>query len=247
MSRKRQNHRKKRKQSYQQQPQVTNTRKYILDAKTHNQQLYIDSIHSNKIVMCHGPAGTGKTHIASSMAMVGLMEKKYDNIIIARPQVEADESSGFLPGDILKKLNPYIRPVLEEMKHYYAKWEIDDMLKRETIQVVPFGFMRGWNFHNTFVVADECQNATKKQLKMLLTRFGRSSKMVLTGDFTQSDLNSHAQGGFQHYIPCWRRIPNVGVVELTLADVVREPIVADLIRHMENFDERPTRRKAGTS
>lgn len=211
--------------------------KLRVDAKTEGQQEYIRTILDNKITLCAGPAGSGKTFIASSLAIIGLLKEKYEKVVITRPMVQAGESTGYLPGSVLEKMEPMLLPIYDELEKYITRSDITKLIKSKQLEICPLALMRGRNFHNAFIVADECQNATYKQIMLLLTRFGQNSKMVLTGDETQSDLSGYAQGGFQDFIDGLGGVKDVGITQLTTSDIVREPIVGDIIIAMKEFEE----------
>lgn len=221
--------------------------KKTVEAKSKNQQDYLDALDEKELICCIGPAGSGKTYLAVATALLGLRSGRYKKIIITRPLVQADEDSGSLPGDLMKKLDPYLRPMYNEMSHFITPEVVQQWLKNKQLEIVPFGYVRGWNFHNTFVLADETQNATYKQLKLLITRLGRRSTMVLTGDYTQSDLPPSKQGGI--YKMAKHIVPNVGdaaVIELTIADIQRGKLVANFLIACEEYEnEAGTREGTG--
>lgn len=202
--------------------------------RTQTQRAYLDAINRNKLICCLGPAGTGKTYIAAASAILGLINKKYDKIVITRPMVEAGEKTGFLPGDKLAKLKPFLKPIYEEFNYFVSPGEVQRWLAEEKIDVIPFAYMRGVNLKNCFVVADEMQNATKEQIKMLVSRYCTGSKMVLTGDYTQSDLHYSKQGGFlwlaNQIVP---RLEDAKLVEFDASDVVRDKLVKDFLNLVE--------------
>ena len=152
-----------------------------LKPRTDNQKEYIRTLAENTVTFCQGVAGSGKTHIAIGMALEYLLEDKVKKIIITRPVVESGEKIGYLPGTAEEKLHPYLLPLLDEVNHFIPSSYYTSLKTNNKIEIVPLGLMRGRNFHNAFIVADECQNASYDQLKMLLTRIGRESKMILTG------------------------------------------------------------------
>lgn len=212
-------------------------RKLTVTGQTANQKQLIRTIEQNKITLVHGPAGTGKTHIATSMAIIALLKNEVKRIIITRPLVQSGEDTGFLPGDIKKKLDPYMRPLYDELYQYVSYSELQELFNSDMIEICPFAYMRGRNFHNTYIVADECQNASYSQLRMLVTRIGRNSTMVLTGDSQQSDLPSNKQGAFETYMKIMGNVPNVGVVHLEKDDIVREEVVEDMIKAIEDYEK----------
>jgi phosphate starvation-inducible PhoH-like protein len=185
------------------------------------------------MVFCSGPAGTGKTHIAVVSGVLALVHQQVDRIVIARPLVQAGEDTGFLPGDIKAKADPYMRPIYDEMKIYMDNTTLVRMQNDNTIEVLPFAYMRGRTFRKTFIIADECQNASFAQLKMLTTRVGTDSVMVLTGDSSQSDLPPTLQGGFQDVQRKLSHINFVQCITLTKNDIVRDPLVEQIIEALE--------------
>tara|TARA_R100000315_G_C5234294_1_gene145564 strand:- start:1738 stop:2433 length:696 start_codon:yes stop_codon:yes gene_type:complete len=213
----------------------THLKQNSLSAKTPNQKEYIKSVKDNQVVICSGPAGTGKTHIATSMAIMGLVKEQYEKVIITRPLVQAGEDTGFLPGNIREKMSPYLRPIFDELLCYVSNSDIITMMNSGQIEICPLAYMRGRNFHHCFIVADECQNASEKQLMMLLTRIGKGSKIVMTGDASQSDLNYRNQGGFKTCIDGLSGVDGVEIVNLGNEDIVREPIVERIVTAMEKY------------
>jgi len=214
----------------------THLKQNHLSAKTPNQKEYIKSVKDNQVVICSGPAGTGKTHIATSMAIMGLVREEYEKVIITRPMVQAGEDTGYLPGNIREKAAPYLRPIFDELLCYVSNSDIVTLMNSGKIEICPLAYMRGRNFHHCFIVADECQNASEKQLMMLLTRIGKGSKIVLTGDASQSDLNYRSQGGLKSCISGLEAVDGVGIVRLNTEDIVREPIVERIVTAMEKYN-----------
>lgn len=207
-----------------------------LKPRTENQKSYIRTVAENSITFCQGLAGSGKTHIAIGMALEYLLDEKVKKIIITRPVLEAGEKIGYLPGTAEEKLHPYLLPILDEINHFISPALYASLKLNNKIEVVPLGLMRGRNFHDSFIVADECQNASYDQLKMLLTRLGRDSKMVLTGDIGQSDLSRHLRGGFLQMINYLEGINNIGFSVLESVDIVRNPIIAAIISRLESYE-----------
>ncbi len=208
-----------------------------LKPRTENQKEYIRTIAENTITFCQGLAGSGKTHIAIGMALEYLLDDKVKKIIITRPVIEAGEKIGYLPGTAEEKLHPYLLPIIDEINHFISTAQYTALRLNNKIEVVPLGLMRGRNFHNCFIVADECQNASYEQLKMLLTRIGQQSKMVLTGDVGQSDLTRHLQGGFIDIITYLEDTNNIGFIKLLSSDIVRNPLISlilDKLQQKEN-------------
>jgi phosphate starvation-inducible PhoH-like protein len=207
-----------------------------LKPRTENQKEYIRTIAENTITFCQGLAGSGKTHIAIGMALEYLLENKVKKIIITRPVLEAGEKIGYLPGTAEEKLHPYLLPILDEINHFISQAHYASLKLNNKIEVVPLGLMRGRNFHNAFIVADECQNATYEQLKMLLTRTGNDSKMVLTGDAGQSDLHRHMRGGFTDIIDALLNVEGIGICQLEHQDIVRNPIIVKILNRLDSYE-----------
>lgn len=207
-----------------------------LRPRSENQKEYIRTVAENTITFCQGVAGSGKTHIAIGMALEYLLDNKVGKIVITRPVVESGEKIGYLPGTAEEKLHPYLLPLFDEVNHFISPAIYSSLKTNNKIEIVPLGLMRGRNFHNAFIVADECQNASYDQLKMLLTRIGNGSKMVLTGDTSQSDLHKHMQGGFYSVISALSGVDGIGISKLELSDIVRNPIIAKIISRLDNFE-----------
>lgn len=207
-----------------------------LKPRSDNQKEYIRAVAENTITFCQGLAGSGKTHIAIGMAIEYLLDDKISRIIITRPIVEAGEKMGYLPGSAEEKIHPYLLPLIDEISHFISPAAYASLRLNNKIEIVPLGLMRGRNFHNCFIVADECQNASYEQLKMLLTRIGQNSKMVLTGDVHQSDLSRHLQGGFLHVIESLEGIEGIGVSRLDSTDIVRNAIIARILSRLEQLE-----------
>ncbi len=207
-----------------------------LTPRSINQKEYIRSIAENTITFCQGIAGSGKTHIAIGMALEYLLDNKVDKIIITRPIIEAGERLGYLPGTAEEKIHPYLLPLLDEVEYFMDVKFYSQLKYSKLIEIVPLGLMRGRNFHNCFIVADECQNASYEQLKMLLTRIGNESKMVLTGDVAQSDLPKYQKGGFANMMKILDGIEGIGTSYLQPIDIVRNPIIGKVIARLDNYE-----------
>lgn len=207
-----------------------------LKPRTENQKEYIRTVVENTITFCQGVAGSGKTHIAIGIALEYLLEDKVKKIIITRPVVESGEKIGYLPGTAEEKLHPYLLPVLDEILHFIPMSHYAALKLNNKIEIVPLGLMRGRNFHNSFIVADECQNASYDQLKMLLTRIGNDSKMVLTGDISQSDLHRSMRGGFLDLIQGLNGIDGIGLSQLFHSDIIRNPIIGKILLRLEQLE-----------
>jgi phosphate starvation-inducible protein PhoH and related proteins len=200
--------------------------------KTAGQKRYIDAIRSNVITFSIGPAGTGKSWLAVAMAVQALQAKDVQRIILTRPAVEAGERLGFLPGDLMAKVDPYLRPLYDALYDMVEPEGAQKLLERQTVEVAPLAFMRGRTLNNSFIILDEAQNTSPEQMKMFLTRIGFGSKVVVTGDVTQVDV----QGGRSGLIGLERiltGIDGLAFVHLTQADVVRHKIVADIVAAYE--------------
>ncbi|NDD49331.1 MAG: PhoH family protein [Alphaproteobacteria bacterium] len=200
-----------------------------LKPRSINQKDYIRNIAENTITFCEGVPGSGKTHIAIGMALEYLIDQKVKKIVITRPVVEAGEKLGFLPGTAEEKLHPYLLPLFDEIDYFLKPQHFGKLKHTRQIEIVPLGLMRGRSFHNAFIVADECQNASYDQLKMLLTRIGIDSKMVLTGDLDQSDLERYNKEGFRQIIERLNGVNSIGFSKLEISDIVRNPIIADIV------------------
>lgn len=203
-----------------------------LKPRSLNQKDYIRTAAENTITFCQGVPGSGKTHIAIGLALEYLINQKVKKIVITRPVVEAGEKLGFLPGSAEEKLHPYLLPLFDEINYFLQPQHYHKLKSSRQIEIVPLGLMRGRSFHESFIVADECQNASYDQLKMLLTRIGIDSKMVLTGDLEQSDLQHHVRGGFGSVIERLSGVNGVGFSELEAVDILRNPIIADIVHRL---------------
>tara|TARA_Y100000389_G_scaffold99806_1_gene96580 strand:- start:45498 stop:46229 length:732 start_codon:yes stop_codon:yes gene_type:complete len=209
-----------------------------LKPRTINQKNYIRTVAENTITFCQGVPGSGKTHIAIGMALEYLIDDKVEKIVITRPVVEAGERLGFLPGSAEDKLHPYLLPLFDEINYFLHMQHYAKLKVGKRIEVVPLGLMRGRSFHNAFIVADECQNASYDQLKMLLTRIGMDSKMILTGDVAQSDLQFDRQGGFLRLMQVLDGVDGLGVAELKSTDIVRNEIISRVICRLDEYENR---------
>lgn len=199
-----------------------------LTARTENQRTYISMIRDNVVTMSYGPPGTGKTHIAAGCAVKMMQKKTVEKIVICRPVVGVGKDIGYLPGTMEDKVGPYLVPLFDELSYYaerslLKRWQAENLL-----EIVPLSMMRGRTFNDCFVILDEAQNASQPELRMLLTRFGTNSKVVLTGDLRQSDLPSDQQGAFEATIQALDGISGVGIVELHQCDIVRHHLIADI-------------------
>jgi len=211
-------------------------RRKTLKAKTDNQSKYIEDMESSSVTFCSGPAGSGKTSVSIGLACQYLLAGKIEKIIITRPVVGSGKGLGYLPGTMLEKINPYLIPVLEEMGMYLTEKEVKDYMDKNIIELCPLEYMRGRNFHRCFMVLDEAQNATFDQIKMFITRLGRSSKAVINGDLRQSDLDTRA-GGLQACMDKLEGIEDVSICKLDYSDIVRSDVVARILMSLNNIPE----------
>ena len=203
-----------------------------IKCKTVGQKSYVDAIRKNTVVFGVGPAGTGKTYLAVCMAVSAFKSKQVEKIILTRPAVEAGEKLGFLPGDLHEKVDPYLRPLYDALQEMLGLETYAKLMERGVIEVAPLAYMRGRTLSNAFIILDEAQNTTKEQMKMFLTRMGEGSKMVVTGDVTQIDLDGKASG-LVHATSILDGVEGVAVCKLTAKDVVRHPLVMRIIRAYE--------------
>ena len=202
----------------------------VVSPKSVNQKIYIDSIRNNDIVFGIGPAGTGKTYLAVAMAISALASSQVKNIILTRPAVEAGENLGFLPGDMAQKVDPYLRPLYDALNDMLGREKVVDYIERGIVEIAPLAFMRGRTLNSAFVILDEAQNTSHEQMKMFLTRLGFDSKAVITGDITQIDLPRGKQSGLIEASSILRDIKEIGFCSFTATDVVRHPLVQQIIR-----------------
>jgi phosphate starvation-inducible protein PhoH and related proteins len=200
------------------------------------QKRYVDAIRAHDIVFGIGPAGTGKTYLAMAMAVAFLQERKVKRIILARPAVEAGEKLGFLPGDLAEKVNPYLRPLYDALNDMMAAERAASLIEQGVVEVAPLAFMRGRTLNDAFVILDEAQNTTVEQMKMFLTRIGYNSKAVVTGDVTQVDLPTGKASGLRHAQRILKGIEGIGFSEFSDVDVVRHPLVQEVIKAYERAD-----------
>ena len=202
------------------------------------QRDYLQVLRSKSIVFGVGPAGTGKTYLAMAMAVAALKRGDVRRIVLTRPAVEAGEKLGFLPGDLSEKVDPYLRPLYDALNDMMTPDQVAKALEAQVIEIAPLAFMRGRTLDYAYVVLDEAQNTTVEQMRMFLTRLGSRSRMVVTGDITQVDLPAHRMSGMSHALAVLDSIGPVGVYHLTVKDVVRHPIVAEIIEAYESDDRR---------
>jgi phosphate starvation-inducible PhoH-like protein len=209
--------------------------------RTDGQARYVHAMRENDLVLCIGPAGTGKTYLAVGMAVNLLRQAAVKRIVLVRPAVEAGERLGFLPGDIVAKINPYLRPLLDALNDIMEPEQVKRYMENDIIEIVPLAYMRGRTLNQAVIILDEGQNTTVPQMKMFLTRMGNGSKIIVTGDVTQVDLPRQTRNGLTDAVNRLRNIPRIALVYLDETDIVRNPLVMQILRAYE--DERPRKRK----
>ena len=219
------------------------SRKRVITPKSLAQKRYIDAIRKFDLVIGIGPAGTGKTYLAMAMAVASLMKQEVERIVLTRPAVEAGEKLGFLPGDIAEKVNPYLRPLYDALHDMMDFDRASKLVEKGVIEVAPLAFMRGRTLNDSFVILDEAQNTGPEQMKMFLTRLGFSSKAVITGDITQVDLPENKVSGLIEVQSILKGIEGIEFVYFSDKDVVRHPLVQDIIKAYERMEERRHRLK----
>jgi phosphate starvation-inducible PhoH-like protein len=208
----------------------------IIRAKTFRQRQYIKSVLSHDLTFCIGPAGTGKTFLAVVLAAQALLASEYERLILTRPAVEAGEKLGFLPGDLQQKVNPYLRPLYDALHELIDPEKMPSLMERGVIEVAPLAYMRGRTLSNAFVIVDEAQNTTPGQMKMVLTRLGLRSRMVVTGDLSQTDLPASQQSGLAVAQKILRPVDGIAFCELTTKDVVRNSLVQRIVAAYEEHE-----------
>src|SRR5438309_4891556 len=211
--------------------------KKILAPKTVNQRRYLEAIERNDLVFGVGPAGTGKTYLAVAMAVSALMNKQVARIILTRPAVEAGERLGFLPGTLQEKVDPYLRPLYDALYDMIESERVEKLLERNVIEVAPIAFMRGRTLNDSFIILDEAQNCTPEQMKMVLTRLGFNSKMVVNGDITQIDLPNGRRSGLIDATEVLKGVEGMSFVQFDDKDVVRHTLVQRMVRAYERYNE----------
>ena len=214
--------------------QLIKTPRKSVIARSEKQSDYIKALKENDIVMSLGPAGTGKSFLAVSVAVTMLMEKKIERVILSRPAVEAGEKLGFLPGDMKEKVDPYLRPLYDALYELFGVDKVDKKIESGEIEIAPLAFMRGRTLKNCFAILDEAQNATETQIKMFLTRIGENSKLVVNGDPTQIDLINKFDSGLIKSKNILKNLKEIKIIEFDHNDVVRHPLVSKIIRAYNN-------------
>ena len=219
--------------------QLIKTPRKSVIARSEKQSDYIKVLKENDIIMSLGPAGTGKSFLAVSVAVTMLMEKKIERVILSRPAVEAGEKLGFLPGDMKDKVDPYLRPLYDALYELFGPDKINKKIETGEIEIAPLAFMRGRTLKNSFAILDEAQNATETQIKMFLTRIGENSKLVVNGDPSQIDLINKSQSGLIKSKNLLKHLKEIKVIEFDHTDVVRHPLVSKIIQayQRKNLDD----------
>ncbi len=209
-----------------------------IKCKTMGQKKYVQAIKDNTVVFGVGPAGTGKTYLAVALAVMSYKNKEVEKIILTRPAVEAGEKLGFLPGDLEKKVDPYLRPLYDALSEMFGLETYQSLIERGAIEIAPLAYMRGRTLNNAFIILDEAQNTTKEQMKMFLTRMGEGSKVVVTGDVTQIDLPGDKISGLLHATKVLKGIDDIYIHYLTHKDVVRHELVQSIIMAYESHEKK---------
>ena len=211
-----------------------NRSKKVITPKTLTQKIYIETIKNNVVTFGIGPAGTGKTFLAIAVAISFLTQNRVGKVILTRPAVEAGEKLGFLPGDMVEKVNPYLRPLYDSLDYILGPETVKNLMEKGIVEVAPLAFMRGRTLNDSFIILDEAQNTTSEQMKMFLTRLGFNSKAVITGDITQIDLPNQKLSGLIEAKEILKNIDGIAFVKFTEMDVVRHKIVKSIIKAYEN-------------
>lgn len=219
---------------------VTDTGKY-LRPRTDGQGRYVQALKSHDLVLCVGPAGTGKTYLAVGWAVTLLRSGQVKKIVLVRPAVEAGERLGFLPGDLIAKINPYLRPLFDALNDIMEPEQVRRYMENDIIEILPLAYMRGRTLNGACIILDEGQNATSAQMKMFLTRMGHGSKIVVTGDMTQVDLPRTVRSGLADAVHRLRNIEGISIVHLDQSDIVRNPLVSKIVEAYETEERKPRR------
>ena len=217
---------------------VIKTPKKSIAPRGKNQRLYLDRMHKHEVNFGIGPAGTGKTYLAVAAAIDALLNEKVDRIILIRPAVEAGEKLGFLPGDLSQKVDPYLRPLYDGLYEMLGIERTEKLLANGIVEIAPLAYMRGRTLNNSFIIVDESQNTTKEQMKMVLTRMGFNSYLVINGDLTQIDLPKNITSGLSNAIKVLENTDGIGFTNFSSRDVVRHPLVRKIIDAYEYFEDK---------
>ena len=216
-------------------------------ARTVNQRRMTEEYKNSDLLFAIGPAGTGKTYTAIALAVAAFKSKAVRKIILTRPAVEAGEKLGFLPGDMKEKLDPYLQPLYDALYDMLPQKKLTDLMDAGTVQIAPLAYMRGRTLDNAFVILDEAQNATVNQLKMFLTRMGRSAKFIVTGDLTQIDLPQRSQSGLNTTINILKSIEGISIVHFDQRDIIRHPLVKDIVAAYEKQEVKQDSQQSGST
>ncbi len=216
----------------------------IIRARTHNQQRLVESYQKCDLLFATGPAGSGKTYTAIALAVRALKEREVKRIILTRPAVEAGEKLGFLPGDLKEKLDPYLQPLYDALNDMIPPAKLQKYMEDGTVQIAPLAYMRGRTLDNAFVILDEAQNTTLSQIKMFLTRMGRSAKFIVTGDVTQIDLPHKSDSGLIKAMNNLRDVKQIALVEFDTRDIIRHPLVKQIVNAFERGEQHDAQRRA---
>ena len=219
------------------------TLKRFIAPRNLNQRLFIRSVAAHDYVFAIGPAGTGKTYLAVAMAAAALVDKQVRRLVLCRPAVEAGERLGFLPGDLVEKVNPYLRPVYDALYDILGYDKTSKLIERQVIEIAPLAFMRGRTLNDAFIILDEAQNTTVSQMKMFLTRMGAGSKIVVSGDTTQIDLPTNSRSGLVDAVERLQGLKGIGMVKLSRSDIVRHPLVQKIVNAYERRPKSPKKRR----
>ncbi len=211
--------------------------KRVLAPKTVNQRRYVDAIESHDLTFGIGPAGTGKTYLAVAMAVSAYLSKRVSRIVLTRPAVEAGEHLGFLPGTLQEKVDPYLRPLYDALFDMIDAEKVEKLVEKNVIEIAPLAFMRGRTLNDCFIILDEAQNTSIEQMKMVLTRQGFNSKMVITGDHTQIDLPSGKKSGILHAAEVLQGVEGIAFIAFDDRDVVRHPLVQRIVKAYDRYNE----------
>ena len=217
---------------------IYGTRGFLIKPKTPNQKKLVEVVKDNDLVFSLGPAGTGKTYISVALAVRALKNKEVKKIIITRPAVEAGENLGFLPGDLKEKIDPYLRPIYDALEDMIPSEKLKYYQENNDIEIAPLAYMRGRTLHNAFILLDEAQNTTAKQIKMFLTRMGPNSKVIVNGDISQIDLPKNQRSGLVEAVSILKDVNGIGFVEFDGRDVVRHKLVKDIIEAYDKASNR---------
>jgi len=220
---------------------VVKLRKTQIQPKSQHQNSYLEHIDRFDVNFGVGPAGTGKTYLAVAKAVEALEQEQVSRLVLTRPAVEAGEKLGFLPGDLAQKVDPYLRPVYDALYEMLGFDKVEKLISRHVIEVAPLAYMRGRTLNHAFVILDEAQNTTPQQMKMFLTRVGFGSRAVITGDITQTDLPRHQSSGLVQALKILGDVEGIGISHFSTRDVVRHPLVQNIVEAYQRFDQDETR------